>query len=256
MMEALVGIYLVVGIVGVVYFAITEDDSVFDGTFGGTFVLLFMVFTMPIILLWTGIQSLLESSPKPAPPSKPKKTDDELVEDFKSSLKILKGLFGPESTTVDIKITKGHIAQAQKLGALSRKMVVKPHLDKVLVTQILNKALTQIDTVYAGDSSTAVTRKTAIKEHLSKINGTNRNKKPKQSSKPKDATKPKPTAKNKKSDTGSKNKGSKKDSIGFNLSNMSDKDNKDKTTEKSGSVEAKAQHTEKKKKLSVSVNYD
>ncbi|MDB4450978.1 hypothetical protein N9121_01350 [Pseudomonadales bacterium] len=255
-MESLVSIYLIVGIVAAVYFAVTEDDFVLDGTLSSTFMLLFMICFGPLFLLWTGMQSLLESSPKPLPPSKPKKTDDELVEDFKNSLEVLKELFSAEITSVDIKITKGHIAQAQKLGALSRKMVVKPYLDKVLVTQILNKALAQIDTVYVGDSSTAVTRKTAIKEHLNKINGTKRTKKPQQSTKPKDTSKPKTSSKKKNSDTGAKNKGSKKDTIGFNLSDMANKDNKGKSSEKSGSVEGKPKDTEKKKKLSVSINYD
>tara|TARA_B110000908_G_C9868215_1_gene277141 strand:- start:23 stop:286 length:264 start_codon:yes stop_codon:yes gene_type:complete len=87
-MESLVSIYLIVGIVAAVYFAVTEDDFVLDGTLSSTFMLLFMICFGPLFLLWTGMQSLLESSPKPLPPSKPKKTDDELVEDFKNSLEV------------------------------------------------------------------------------------------------------------------------------------------------------------------------
>ena len=87
-MENLVGIYLIVGIVAAVYFAVTEDDFVLDGTLSSTFMLLFMICFGPLVLLWTGTQSLLESSPKPLPQSKPKKTDDELVEDFKNSLEV------------------------------------------------------------------------------------------------------------------------------------------------------------------------
>lgn len=77
------------------------------------------------MLLWLGVQTLLESSPKsPSPPSsKIRKSDEELIKDFENTLKELKKLFNPEEGTVNIKVTKGHIASAQKLGAPSRKLV-------------------------------------------------------------------------------------------------------------------------------------
>ena len=251
-MEYIQAIYIIIGVITVLYLLFTEDDFVLDGSFSNSLLIVLIFIFAPLVLLWLGFQTLLESSPKspsPSPPSsKIRKSDEELIKDFENTLKELKKLFNPEEGTVNVKVTKGHIASAQKLGALSRKLVVKPYLDKVQVTEILNKALAQLDTVYPNDSSTALARKTAIEEHLSKIN---RTKKSKTSKKSNDTSKLK-TPSNKKP----RNKGPKKDTLGFDLSNMTKKDMNDSQQEKNDGDEKEIKNRRNKKNLSVSIKYD
>jgi hypothetical protein len=253
--EIIFNVYIAVGACFALYMAVTEDG--FEPGFAGVMMMVFMVFLGPLVLMWTGISSLLESSSshsKPSTPAKPKKTDDELIKDYKDSIDTLSPVFCIESPPIDIKITKSHIANAQKLGALSRKLVVKPHLNKILVTQILNAALLQVDKAYPNDTATAVTRKAAIKEHLSKINGATRKKKQAP------ADKPTGTPKKKSSGQGAKKKEPKSKSIGFDLSDIGNKASQSKATKKTDVTEEKESQITKvgkeKKKLSVTVNYD
>jgi hypothetical protein len=263
-LELFLNIYLIVGIVTALYFAIAEGEL--DGSLGSAFMLTFMVFVGPIILIWTGLQTILES-PKPfnyrtssssgktpAPP-KPKKTDDELIKDYKDAIENLGKIFGSNIDHNKVKVTKSNISQAQYLGALSRKLVIKKYLDKKIVTDILNNALDRIDTVYAGDKTVAISRKAAIKEHLSKINGVKRSK---NEDVHQTISPPNSSKKRTKSGGASRKKDSKQGSIGFNLSEMTnnDKQVEEKQTKKSSKDSELNPSSEKNKKITFSVNYD
>ena len=113
-MEVLIVMYLGIGFIAGLYTLFTEGEL--DDPLSSSFLLVFFTAVGPLFLLWSGISSLLESVPKqnfpskPNLPSKPKKTDDELVEEFMDSVEILKKLYSLESQAIDIKITKSQIA--------------------------------------------------------------------------------------------------------------------------------------------------